>query len=218
MATTHIVRQGECLSSIAHKHGFSKWRTIYNHPKNADFKKQRPNPNLIYPGDEIFIPDKDPRQESRGTDKSHKFVKKAPLTLLRIVLLDEKRKPLAGKKYKLVVGKTTHEKSTGGDGLLQHPVPPDLEEALLTVWPNDADPDETYTFALKIGHLDPVKHITGFQARLNNLGFYCGSEHDEIGPRTTAALRAFQEEYRSTTRDGTATQETMDDLKEAYGC
>jgi hypothetical protein len=34
----------------------SNWRTIYDHPSNADFKRKRPNPNLIFPGDRIFIP------------------------------------------------------------------------------------------------------------------------------------------------------------------
>lgn len=52
----HIVKQGEYLSLIAQKYGIPNWQTLYNHPNNAEFRKNRPNPNLIYPGDKLFIP------------------------------------------------------------------------------------------------------------------------------------------------------------------
>lgn len=57
---THTVRAGENLTVIAKKYGYPDWRTIYNDPKNADFRRKRPNPNLILPGDLLFIPDKTP--------------------------------------------------------------------------------------------------------------------------------------------------------------
>ena len=55
---THIVRAGENLTAIARKYGYSDWKTIYDHARNADFRKKRPNPNVIMPGDEIYVPDK----------------------------------------------------------------------------------------------------------------------------------------------------------------
>ena len=58
MATTHIVKRGENLPMIAKKYGFHDWKTIYDHPNNREFRKKRPNPNLILPGDQLFIPDK----------------------------------------------------------------------------------------------------------------------------------------------------------------
>lgn len=54
--TIHIVKKGEYLVLIAKNHGIADWHEIYNHPMNAAFKKKRPDPNLIYPGDELFIP------------------------------------------------------------------------------------------------------------------------------------------------------------------
>ncbi len=54
----HVVQQGECLSSITKCYGFADWRDIYNRPQNAPFRAKRPNPNIIYPKDEVFIPDK----------------------------------------------------------------------------------------------------------------------------------------------------------------
>jgi hypothetical protein len=56
--TIHTVRSGENLTTIARKYGYSDWKAIYDHPKNMDFKRKRPNPNIIFPGDVIFIPDK----------------------------------------------------------------------------------------------------------------------------------------------------------------
>lgn len=57
MPITHTIAQGENLTIIAEKYGFiSNWRAIYFHPSNAAFRKKRPNPMLVYPGDVINIP------------------------------------------------------------------------------------------------------------------------------------------------------------------
>jgi hypothetical protein len=58
--TTHVVKRGENLTAIARKYGIPDWRTIYNHPNNRAFRIRRPDPNLILPGDQLFIPDQTP--------------------------------------------------------------------------------------------------------------------------------------------------------------
>jgi hypothetical protein len=60
MSTPYTVKRGDTLTRIANRHGFRNWRAIYDHPDNAGFKRLRPNPNLIYPGDVIQIPDSGP--------------------------------------------------------------------------------------------------------------------------------------------------------------
>ncbi|HMA96785.1 MAG TPA: LysM domain-containing protein [Polyangiaceae bacterium] len=67
MGTLHAVRQGECLVTIARQYGFSDYKAIYDHPANAAFKKARPDPNQIFPGDRLAIPDQVPRTYSRAT-------------------------------------------------------------------------------------------------------------------------------------------------------
>jgi hypothetical protein len=57
MATNYTVVWGDTLTKIATKHGFSDWRIIYNHPSNAAFKAKRPNPDKIFVGDVLVIPD-----------------------------------------------------------------------------------------------------------------------------------------------------------------
>ena len=58
MPKNYEVQPGDTLSKIASKHGFSDYREIYDHPSNALFRAKRPNPNLIFAGDIIVIPDK----------------------------------------------------------------------------------------------------------------------------------------------------------------
>ncbi|MEM8577875.1 MAG: LysM peptidoglycan-binding domain-containing protein [Pseudomonadota bacterium] len=54
--TIHTVRRGDTLGKIAKKYGHASWKTIYDAPENAKFRKNRPDPNAIQPGDKITIP------------------------------------------------------------------------------------------------------------------------------------------------------------------
>ena len=54
---THIVKQGECLSSLAARFGFLNWKQLYDHPANAKLRQKRPNPNILAPGDEVAVPE-----------------------------------------------------------------------------------------------------------------------------------------------------------------
>jgi N-acetylmuramoyl-L-alanine amidase len=60
---SHTVKQGDCISSIAHETGFF-WETLWNHPDNAKLKQLRKNPNALLPGDVVSIPDQRVKQES----------------------------------------------------------------------------------------------------------------------------------------------------------
>jgi hypothetical protein len=56
MSTAYTVQRGDNLSVIAKRNGLRSWKEIYNDPENADFRRKRPNPNLIFPGDVVMIP------------------------------------------------------------------------------------------------------------------------------------------------------------------
>ena len=59
MSTPYTVQSGDYLQKIAEEHGFESWRDLYYHEDNADFRRRRPNPDRIYPGDIVMIPDRE---------------------------------------------------------------------------------------------------------------------------------------------------------------
>ena len=52
------LRLGGVLERGGRKYGFYNWKMIYEHPDNKDFKDKRTNPNILFPGDRVLIPDK----------------------------------------------------------------------------------------------------------------------------------------------------------------
>ena len=122
MGAYREVRKGECLSSIAKRYGFQKWKALYDHPSNAELKKKRKNPNVIFPGDQVVIPDKEPKEVEVATAKLHTFKVALPRAKVRVVLKDGKGQAFAGKKYILSAGGQDIEGQTGGDGLVEQPI------------------------------------------------------------------------------------------------
>jgi hypothetical protein len=51
----HIVQPGDTLTRVARLYGISDWRSIYYAPENAEFRRKRPNPDRIHPGDKIVV-------------------------------------------------------------------------------------------------------------------------------------------------------------------
>ena len=217
MAEYYTVKQGDCFASIAQKFGFPNYRKIYDHPENASLKQIRPNPNLLAPGDVVYIPDLQSKDYSRATEKRHSFKLNRQPTVVRIVVADEKGKPFSGNKYSLTIGFHTYKGTTGSDGLIEQEIEATEEQGELTVWWQGESQILSCRWTLNIGHLDPIDEPTGIQARLNNLGFDCGVVDGIFGPKTEAAIRAFQEEHRLTV-DGIAGPKTQGKLKEAHGC
>jgi spore germination protein YaaH len=60
MATKYTVRAGDTLTSIAAQFGIPNWQALYHDPGNAAFRALRPNPDVIAPGDILFIPSSAP--------------------------------------------------------------------------------------------------------------------------------------------------------------
>lgn len=218
MSEIHVVVQGECLSSIAHDYGFRDWRVIYDDPANKDFKKKRPDPNTIFPGDEIVIPDKKPSNKSAkaSVEQLNKFKVKLPQTVVRIAVHDADDQPLSGKAFELKIGPTKYKGTTDGDGVVEHRVEPTAKDATLTVWLDQAGEGEYLHWIVGIGHLDPVEEPMGVQERLNNLGYYCGEVDGVVGRMTRQALRAFQSD-NGLDMSGQPDAATIDKLKTVHG-
>lgn len=192
MAKYHTVKQGECLATIAADNGFVDYHAIYDHPKNAALKAKRKNPDILLPGDVLYIPDKRQRDEPRGTGQQHIFQTPGPTVRLRVFLKDDQDNPVTGKPFTLDLGDAILSGTIGSDGLVEQPIPPGVRTARLRVVMTPGPQPSILEWKLEIGHLDPASTTTGAQGRLLNMGFDCGPIDGIHGPRTTNGLIEFQ--------------------------
>ncbi len=214
MSGYYKVQQGDHLSSIAKAFGFSDYQTIWNDPNNADLKTQRVNPNVLFPGDSLFIPDKVTTQYPRPTDQKHQFVKNVQPLKLCLVLEDLYENPIANAACSLQIDANANSVTTDGTGKLQQDIAPDTHNAVLIIQ-DPHTPFEGTSIPIKIGNLDPAEEVSGQVARLNNLGYFPGDGTD------AAALESAIEEFQcdnSLTVDGICGPQTQSTLKQVHGC
>jgi peptidoglycan hydrolase-like protein with peptidoglycan-binding domain len=209
----HIVQQGECLSVIAAANGFP-WKVIWDHPSNAEFKKIRKNPNILFPGDVIFIPDKETKEDPAPTEQRHVYVLEREKVDLNLRMMRED-KPLAKVKFSLTLESGDFKPSkneTDRDGWIREKIPPTAKSALLILFPEN-EPVEEYQ--LLLGHLDPVEKETGVAARLKNLGLFFDLDEEE-DEALEYALKSFQGK-NGLPETGNADSQTLEKLKQMYG-
>ncbi len=208
MPISHVVEQGECLSSIALGYGF-KPDTIWNHGDNADLKALRVDSNVLLPGDVLSIPDLRVRSTQGATDQSHKFKLLGIPAYLRMQLLEEDE-VRANAHYVLNIdGVKIGEGQTDGEGRLEEKIPPDAQTGTLTL-------DDGDVIELQLGSLDPRDTVTGLQGRLLNLGFDCGSIDGDYGDLTRNAVSEFQRKY-GLTETGELDSATKSKLLDLHG-
>jgi hypothetical protein len=183
------VKQGDCIMSVAEAHGFF-WETIWNHPDNGELKQLRNDPNILFPGDIVIIPEITLRIENAPTDTRTKFVKKTNHVHVRLRLLDMKRKPRPNAEYIATVDDVVSTGHSDGNGYITIPVRPDSRQLKLKV----IDGTRTDEYTLPLGSIDPIDEISGVQQRLSNLGYPCSSEQGTMGEITRSAICAFQKE------------------------
>lgn len=216
MSSTHTVVQGDHIPGIALEYGFSDYNVIWNHGNNADLKKKRVDPNVLFPGDQVFIPDLELRTENGSTDAKHAFKARKKTLMLRLVLEDLYEKPIANAKCELTVDSQTLDLTTDGKGKIEHEIAADAKKAVLLIHDPQTPLDEI-DIPIVIGGLDPLDEVTGQQARLNNLGYFAG----EVGGDDPLALRSAVEEFQcehGLKVDGVCGNATQAKLKSVYGC
>ena len=183
----HVVEAGESIPSIAKDSGFF-WKTIWDHPNNSKLKAERQDPNVLYEGDEVFIPDLELKEFNKSTEHQWKFKRKGePVKFkLRLLLMDQ---PRANEDYILIIDGKPIMGKTDGDGKLEEWIPGNARGGKLVLKGGKEE------YPVMIGELDPISKISGVRQRLNNLGFACGSDGDEIDDQTREAIMEFQAKY-----------------------
>ncbi len=184
MPITYTVQQGDCLDSIAFAHDFFP-NTIWQHPPNAALREKRKDPNILYPGDVLIIPDKRLKEHAAPTDAKHKFRRKGIPKLFSVQVKRPSGSPYKNKPYEVFVdGGPPRKGDTDGEGWLRQYIQPNAREAKLTVGGS--------VTIFDLGHLDPVSEISGVQGRLRILKFYGGEISGVLDDDTLEAIRAYQ--------------------------
>jgi len=192
MPIQYVVKQGDCLSSIAIQYGLHP-DTIWKDPANSAIQQERPDPNVLSPGDHIYIPNKRLKEVSCATGTRHRFRRLGIPTMLHIRFLDMEDKPRGNLPYRLDIDGQLVSGSTTFDGFISIPIPSNAKTGHLFL-SGDSDTEEEHIF--HFGHLDPIECPQGIQARLHNAGFYDGPITNTFGETTRAALQKFQEHLR----------------------
>lgn len=205
----YVVERGDCISSIALEHGHF-WKKLWNHPNNAELKQARKNPNVLLEGDEVFVPELEPKEESCATEKTHKFVRKGEPSKIKLVLYSG-GEPRKEQDYVLEIEGKIKRGKTGSDGSVEFVIPGNAQTGKITVGPDREE------FVLELGAMDPIDALSGVQARLNNLGYDCEGADGEMTPQTTESIRRFQKD-KGLKETGEVDDETRAKLKEVHGC
>jgi len=220
MAQTYVVKQGDYVSKIAQEFGFADYRRIWDHPNNSAIKSERKSPNVLSPGDHIFIPDRQQRFELRATADSHTFVLNRQQLKLCLRLLDMSSEPLKNVECELSIDGSTMVAKTDGGGKLETVIPSGSQKGILKV--NDPSlPLLEFDLDLAVGHIDPVASASGQRSRLNNLGYGAGPRADFSEADNEATFRSAVEEFQCDHQlavDGKCGPATQSKLKEVYGC
>jgi hypothetical protein len=208
----HQVEQGEWMGSIAAQYGFALWRPIWKLPENADLRSKRTDPELLFPGDLVWIPEVKQNSVSRPTDSPHKFTKLGDRATLRLRFVDVDRfiRAFGPISYSLEM----EDGDTQSGEIAHEGQEIELDLALKaqqgTLQMRGVEP-------ILIGGLDPLNTVSGMQGRLQNLGFDPGPIDNIAGPLTASAVREFQQR-NAIHVDGIIGPETRGKMKEVYGC
>jgi hypothetical protein len=203
----YVVKQGDYLEKIAHALGADP-EEIWNDPKNADIKKQRA-PNLLHPGDILYVPDPEPRWLPLAVGSDNLYVAKVPRTTIRLTFKNHD-KPLAGEPYVIRGMGEPEEGKTDGEGTVVAEVPVHVREIQVTF------PESNLTYPVRLGDMDPIDEDTGVRKRLDHLGYYDGLSCLDEADRDRWAITSFQH-ARGLDETGRADDATRAALVRAHG-
>lgn len=204
----YIVRQGEYLAKLAFVHGFDA-ETVWGDAKNEDLKKLRPDPNILAPGDILYIPDKgeEPLAIEKGVENS--YAAEVPKVEVTIVFRDLEG-PLANEPFELRGAVASGEPTTDADGKVTLTVAVTVSEVEILF------PQRHESYLVRVGNMDPVAGASGVHKRLANLGYLHRQPGISVGEMLPAALWSFQAEHEIEPT-GTLDDATRAALTEKHG-
>lgn len=178
--------------------------------QRSGLKNKRNNPNVLFPGDEINIPDLKLKEHSAPTENLHIYTVIREKIDFNLQVL-ENDLPVANEEYLLIVDGTSIKDVTDGEGWIHQPIDAAAKSGKLVIANAEIE------YELRFGYLDPVEEKSGVMSRLRNLGHYFGETEKNNDYLVEAALRGFQHQY-SLNETGKVDAATQAKLKEVHGC
>lgn len=227
----HVVVDGDRMSKIAHENGYADYYALYMAQPEA-FRKKRPNPEILMPGDEIVLPDKVEAKYPAKDKKAHQYEENTKLPEVAVTLMAA-GKPVAGKTFQVIVdpvgpgfvGAPRFAGTVKSDdkGKVKLLVDPEASSVLLSCV------EVPFTILLRLGELRPVTEAGGVEQRLDNLGYRvpvsppsapAGSDAEKKAKeahdrRIKKAAARFQEDKKKTA-DGNVDADLRDLLVKAH--
>jgi N-acetylmuramoyl-L-alanine amidase len=192
----YVIKQGDYLALLAHKFGFDD-DAVWNDPKNTELRQLRPNPNILWPTDILYIPDqvnKKPETFELQVGTTNTFTAPLPPTTkvsVKFAAADPAK--FASQAYTIQEIPSSAGLTTDGDGVASFEAPVDLRTLTLVF----AQSGQSFRFSL--GTMDPIDTITGIFARLQNLGYVKRSRGANIDLDVVrAGLWSFQQSLGQT--------------------
>ncbi|MBK6534564.1 MAG: hypothetical protein IPF99_34930 [Deltaproteobacteria bacterium] len=157
----HLVRDGDTVEGIAFA-ARHFWETVWNAPENGELRRRREHPNILNPGDEVFVPELRIRSVTLPTGRVHTFKRRGVPSRFRLRCLDWDGKPRASVRWLLELD-TGWQKTgeTDADGWVETPLMPDARRGRLVL---EDDEGEIDTIHLFLGSLDPSGCPRGHRA------------------------------------------------------
>ncbi|MEO7331675.1 MAG: peptidoglycan-binding domain-containing protein [Minicystis sp.] len=207
----YVVRPGDYLQKLAHVLGFDAV-AVWDDPKNAALKAQR-DPDLLSPGDVLYLPDSAPMGLAVVAGAKNKYVAAVPKTQVLLCFRSEAG-PLADEPCVIQGIGGEQERPTSGEGEIVVEVPVHLRELQIFF------PERGFVHPVRIGDMDPIDVPSGVRKRLQNGGHHHGqstedddAKDDELDRR---ALLSFQR-AEGLEPSGLLDEETKAALVKAHG-
>ena len=211
----YIVRQGDHLARLAFIHGFEA-DEVWNHERNGELREMGRTPELLAPGDVLYLPVKPKEGLSFSANTSNRYQARVPQIKVSMVFKDADR-ILADEPYEI--------HGLGTDGSSGQPETRktdaagkiDLELPVTTREVTIVFPGPNVAYEVRVGDMDPLAELSGIQKRLENLG-YLPRERESAaeGAYVQSAIAAFQKRH-GLSPTGTLDEATTKLLKDEHG-
>ncbi len=213
----HSIVQGECVAKLAARYGFFP-ENVWQRDENKALREQRVEMYILAPGDQLFIPPNTVKLAKINSSERIDLRRKGATEMLNIRFLDYDDTPRVNIPYLISVKADKNEalqdvqNQTDAGGCVRVAIPPNA--VFVTIYLDKGPYQEVHEFNL--GHVNPIDTLSGVKARLNNLGYSCGTEDQNLNDKTVSAIKAFQTRYELAVT-GERDSETLKVLKEKFG-